>query len=178
MTESVVLARLNTRKSLNRCLFSGMETGHWNLPFAPKKNISKIFKIITKIYLFCVQLINTYTASTATKNTHIPRVLKYISTELRKSFLNGLCFHAFLAEDFFCIEVKKENNSIHNMCFLVLVNIILKPNVSCPICTVLQKALKTSNWPTMLQLYTVKINYIYLLWKGSSLITQQNEAGW
>lgn len=143
ITESIVLARLcdvpvNTRKSLNRCLFSGMESGHWNLSFAPKKNVSKILKIISKIYLSCVQLINTSTASTATKKTHIPRVLEYISMEVRKNFLDFLCLQAFLAKDVLLYLVQERK-------YLVLVNIIFKPNVSCPICIVLQEALKTSN---------------------------------
>lgn len=123
-----------------------MESGRWNLSFAPKKNVSKIFKIITKIYLSSVQLINTSTASTATKNTHIPTVLEYISMEVRKNFLDFLCLQAFLGMDVFLYLVQKRKYfDTQHRYFLVLVNIIFKPNVSCPICIIPQEALKTSN---------------------------------
>lgn len=153
-----------------------MVSGHWNLSFASKTDVSKIWKIITKIYLSCVQLINT---STTTKNTHIPRVLDYISIEVRKNFLDFLCLQAFMAKDVFpyLVQERKYFNTQHR-CLLVLVNIIFKPNVSCPICIVLQEGLKTSNL-TYYATTSYCQNWLYLsLRKGFSHITQQNELSW
>lgn len=65
---------------------------------------------------------------------------------------------------FFYLEQERKYFDTQYMCFLVLVKIILTSNINCPIHIVLQKALKTSIWPTY-DAILYFLNQLYLSFK-------------